>query len=230
MRYKIKINSQQKGFTIVEALIVLAVTGMLFVSTSMLIRGQIEKTRYQDSMRQLQQMVQNTIDDVENGYLIGDSGTSDTNLLVGKSFQFCVNNSFSGCPADATSEEMYTTTITQNINTGTKSFVQLSKTYLPGGLRFKESKQIIDNTTASYWNGEFTTSVLFTGVNNLTGRDIDRVNTIKLYDSSANKLLTSYVPNGFLLCFEGYKSGSLEFGSRKHGDTMYLNIEDARCN
>lgn len=243
MRSKIKIIPNKKGFTIVEALIVLAVTGMLFVSTSFLIRGQIEKVRYQDSMRQLQQLVQNTIDDVENGYLI-NAGTGNTdNLLIGKKFWFCADTypgAILGCGGTKDNGTLlYTATINQSM-TGSSdlSFTNEQSAILPGGLKFIYFK-IADDNGNLIWPfslDEFGSRVMFSDTSGNIGRNATTATTAKLFHregwptavSPTNNLLD----HKYILCFEGYKKGSLEIAgvTQKFGNQVALNIEDPRCN
>ncbi|HET6924789.1 MAG TPA: hypothetical protein VFH39_03100 [Candidatus Saccharimonadales bacterium] len=56
------------GFTIVETLIVLAVTGFLFVSIAGLISGRQGKTEFQTAINGLQQQIQQIINETESGY------------------------------------------------------------------------------------------------------------------------------------------------------------------
>ncbi|MBX7263414.1 MAG: type II secretion system GspH family protein [Chitinophagaceae bacterium] len=240
MRYKIKNIREQKGFTIVEALIVLAVTGMLFVSTSFLIRGQIEKVRYQDSMRQLQQMVQNTIDDVENGYLTGNTGTSSTTLLVGKRFWFCADGYTiptsppTVCGSDGGSI-MTTETVTKN--GATLSYENPSAVNLPGGLKFRYFKSLDVNGQAPSGEGskEFGAQASFTDSAGNIGAE--NATMIALFNRpAAYQLGKDNSPGnndniyGRILCFQGYRMGSLELGSAQSGTRVLLNTEDSRCN
>ena len=61
-------NRRQQGFTIVESLIVLAITGVLFVSMSVMIQGQIDSYQRRDAMLQLEAVIRSTLNDVSNGY------------------------------------------------------------------------------------------------------------------------------------------------------------------
>lgn len=93
------------GYTVVEALIVLAVMGMIFISTSLLIRGQVAKFQYRESMDELAQIMQNTVRDTENGYFSSNTDTSATRngptptvpgsdtakTMQGKRIAFCSN-------------------------------------------------------------------------------------------------------------------------------------------
>lgn len=67
-------QSSAKGFTVVETLIVLAVTGSLFVSAALLINGRQNKTDFQVGSRNLQQQFQQIINEARTGYY-PNSGT-----------------------------------------------------------------------------------------------------------------------------------------------------------
>ncbi len=125
-----KEKMSKKGFTIVETLIVLSVTGMLFVASSFLIRGQIERTRYQDGMRQLQQSFQAAIKDTENGYFPGAKGTEKNNIYIGKRVSFCGTTSCSDRTAMRV-ENLVFDKATNGINPESAEYYKL-----PNGLSF----------------------------------------------------------------------------------------------
>jgi len=56
------------GFTIVETMIVLAVTGMLFVSAALAINGRQNKTEFTTAINALQQQLQQVINETSSGY------------------------------------------------------------------------------------------------------------------------------------------------------------------
>jgi type II secretory pathway pseudopilin PulG len=56
------------GFTLVETLIVLAVTGALFVSAALLINGKQNTTQFQTAINNLQQQIQQIINETASGY------------------------------------------------------------------------------------------------------------------------------------------------------------------
>lgn len=66
------------GFTIVETLIVLAVTGLLFVSAVLLINGRQARTQFQTSINNLAQQVQQVINETQSGYYTGSNSFSCT--------------------------------------------------------------------------------------------------------------------------------------------------------
>lgn len=97
------------GFTIVETMIVIAVSGFIFVGVVLLIAGQQGKTQFQQSINAVAQQLQQTIGDVSNGYYPtnnikcstggpaskpllkaggGSIGTNPDCVLVGKVIQF----------------------------------------------------------------------------------------------------------------------------------------------
>lgn len=58
----------QHGFTIIEVLIVLAVTGLLFASAAILIAGRRQQTEFNQSVRNVQSQIQQVINDVATGF------------------------------------------------------------------------------------------------------------------------------------------------------------------
>jgi type II secretory pathway pseudopilin PulG len=110
-------ETKSAGFTIVEALIVLAVTSALFIAVTVLIGGKQNKAQFQQSVRSIQTKVQQTINEVATGYYpnAGDftcqvgtdpangtkiptfiatpavQGKSQDCIFVGKVMQFSVN-------------------------------------------------------------------------------------------------------------------------------------------
>jgi prepilin-type N-terminal cleavage/methylation domain-containing protein len=65
---RMKGGRQAHGFTIVEVMIVLAVTGALFVSAAIMISGRQNQTDFDQGIRQIQTQIQQTIGEVESGY------------------------------------------------------------------------------------------------------------------------------------------------------------------
>lgn len=69
-------KQKQGGFTIVETLVVLAITGVMFVATAALVSNQLSRYRYRDSMLRIEEIVRNNINDVQTGYIPNASGVS----------------------------------------------------------------------------------------------------------------------------------------------------------
>lgn len=102
------------GFTIVETMIVLAVTGMLLLSAMSLIVGQQNKVQFSQSIQEVQSSIQQTMNEVSTGYYpdpgnlrctaagngpILETGSTPTKrgsntgcLFLGKAIQFGVRN------------------------------------------------------------------------------------------------------------------------------------------
>lgn len=97
------------GYTIVEVIIFLAVSGMLFVSATTLISGQQRRTEFSNAVREFEIRLLDIVNDVETGYFpagnyrctagissspvvtaaaTGAQGTNDTCIFAGKAVQF----------------------------------------------------------------------------------------------------------------------------------------------
>lgn len=98
---------QRAGFTIVETLIVLAVSGVLFISVAALISGQINRYRTRDAVFNLESSVRDVLNDVSTGYYpekVGSNpdcsggtagsgrGTNTGCVIAGKSITFGQDN------------------------------------------------------------------------------------------------------------------------------------------
>lgn len=84
---------ESRGFTIVETLIVLAVTGMILASAIVLIGGRQARTQFTVGIGQVQQQVQQAISEVKNGYYPNNgnikcqSGSTGPTLTAGSTGQ-----------------------------------------------------------------------------------------------------------------------------------------------
>jgi prepilin-type N-terminal cleavage/methylation domain-containing protein len=148
-----KLIKNQKGYTIVETLIVLAVTGVLFLTTTLLIQGQVEKNRYQDSMRQAQQTLQAAVKDTENGYFPGAVGTNSNMVFVGKRISYCGGNGAGvtdGC-TDRTKLRIENLLVDQT--TKAVSAANAEEITLPGGLTFIGSYTGTGQNKKTYTSG-----------------------------------------------------------------------------
>src|SRR5438874_1617208 len=61
-------RSRSAGFTIVEVMIVLAITGLLFLSAAALISGKQNQAAFDQAIQQLQSQIQQTMNEVSVGY------------------------------------------------------------------------------------------------------------------------------------------------------------------
>lgn len=75
--------SQAAGYTIVEALIFLAITGLLFVSVATLVSGQQSKTQFDQAVREAHQKVDDILNDVSTGLYTSTGNISCSVSLAG---------------------------------------------------------------------------------------------------------------------------------------------------
>lgn len=78
-------GQRHKGFTILETLIVLAVTGMLFASAAILINGRQHKTQFEQAIRQAHAQIQQVIDEINVGQYESNPGFTCTGTAAGPS-------------------------------------------------------------------------------------------------------------------------------------------------
>lgn len=104
---------RQAGFTVIEVMIVLAVTGFLFVGAAVLIAGRQARTEFDQAIRQVQSQIQQVINEVAIGYYpnsnnfqctvtgngapsitagTAEQGTNSDCIFMGKVIQFKVAN------------------------------------------------------------------------------------------------------------------------------------------
>src|SRR4051812_26414068 len=72
-----------RGFTIVEVMIVLAVTGLLFVSVVLVINGRQEAAQFQTSINETKSQLRQIANEVASGYFPSDD-TYQCNTAGGK--------------------------------------------------------------------------------------------------------------------------------------------------
>src|SRR5436190_944047 len=100
-------GSQSKGYTIIEIMIVLAVSGFMLASAAVLLRGQSTETTFQQSLRDIESKIQDVANSVtQNLYpnadkytcsastgtavltaATGDLGTNDSCLFLGRAIK-----------------------------------------------------------------------------------------------------------------------------------------------
>ena len=97
------------GFTIVEVMIVLAITGGLFISAAVMISGRTNKAQFEQSINQITAQLRQSINEVSTGYYPNrgfqcqangatvsitagttEQGTNSGCMLLGKALQFGV--------------------------------------------------------------------------------------------------------------------------------------------
>jgi len=87
------------GFTVVETLIVLAVTGALFVAVAATLSGRQAKTQFTQGIQEIQSQIQQVINDVGSGYFPSSNNFSCVSALSGPSISTGTNEQGSneGC-------------------------------------------------------------------------------------------------------------------------------------
>lgn len=83
------------GFTIVETMVVLAVTGLLFVVAAFYISGRQRTTQYQTDQQDLHSQIQKVLNDVQNG-TYPDAGTLPCSKGIGGTLFFGLGNKSQG--------------------------------------------------------------------------------------------------------------------------------------
>jgi prepilin-type N-terminal cleavage/methylation domain-containing protein len=76
--------ARQGGFTIIEVLIVLAVTGALFVSAAIMISGRQNQAAFDQSIRQIQSQIQQTLNEVATGFYSNNNNFQCTAAVAGQ--------------------------------------------------------------------------------------------------------------------------------------------------
>ncbi|MBP9820961.1 type II secretion system protein [Candidatus Saccharibacteria bacterium] len=202
---------KQLGYTIVEALIVLAVMGTLFISTSLLIRGRIQAYQYKEGMNSARQIIQDITNDTANGYFGGVQNGKSNETILGKSILFCANPD----TVDRDNCNNNPNNIVVKTLKNDKTQIDTKVLALPGGLKYIKSIKNSDLTTNS---GSFGYSVVFTEENK--GPLGVKVKTYGFND----------IGNGYKVCLEGQKKGSLVIGSNGGSTAVGLNMVDNDCN
>lgn len=110
-------GNKARGFTIVETLVVIAITGVLFTAIVVTLSGRQARTEFTQSVQEIQSQIQQVISDTGTGYypnsknfqctatLTGpqfstlaanDQGTNEGCVFLGKAIQFGVSGSTNG--------------------------------------------------------------------------------------------------------------------------------------
>lgn len=90
-------KGQAPGYTIVEVLVFLAVSGVIFVAAVLLFQGQQGKTQFDQSMRDLNSKVEQYVNDVNGGFF---PGSDKYGCSVGAGSRPVLNNNPSGLGAN----------------------------------------------------------------------------------------------------------------------------------
>jgi type II secretory pathway pseudopilin PulG len=245
-------TKKQKGFTVVEALIVLAVTGVIFVSTSIMIRGQVAKYQYRESVTQLSQLIQNVIRDTENGYFPTNTqvnaGTDSAKTLQGKRLILC--KSTGTCTLGNTKIRVETI---KGDPTNPFEVQATDVITIPGGLTYlgyylpgTATKSPDPNGFNVYFGNLLGSGTFSATGGNVYGAQIGfNGQNVVMYDytvnsrvtggggipagmTTANELRSINGGNGVALCFQGVKKGSITYG-KAGGLSIDVNYDDSNC-
>lgn len=200
-------HGKNTGFTIVEVMIVLAVTGALFISASVLIAGRTNKTQFQQAINDATAQIRQTLNEVSTGYYanLGNfkcqnisnalsitSGTTTQGsnsgcVFLGKVMQFGVKNTdpqqyttfaVAGLQRDASNNEVTT-------YTDAKPAVIYPSTAQPNSPNSATTGKLLYglNVSKMYYNGNQANSIgsvaFLTTLGSYTGTDLQ---------SGANKI------------------------------------------
>src|SRR5688572_13139275 len=75
--------SRQGGFTVIEVIIVLAISGALFVSAAIMISGRQNQTAFDQSVQQIHSQIQQALNEVSAGYYPNNTDFQCTALVSG---------------------------------------------------------------------------------------------------------------------------------------------------
>lgn len=231
-------HTRQNGFTVVETLIVIAVTGMMFASVSLLVRGQISKAQYKDGAFQLQSMVNDVINDVQTGYYPNmytgstdctgagqaSSGKSTSCVIAGKRLTFNANNLTIETLAVSSSLTAFSTTNGDYTSIGSVTEVKpyphgfsYTGSFYPGG-GSKTATAVSQNVLYSFY-GTATPSTVKTGSQ-----------MVGIYNNSYVLMTTLNSGNGQRLCFtDGVRNASIDMGTKASPLAISINMDDPSC-
>ena len=230
-----KINKEEnKGFTIVETLIVLAVSSFLFAIISVSIAGQVQRYRHRDAMYRLQQEVQNVINDVQTGrFNVSSNGDSPNTFLIGKKILFCLDNSSSPCSSsDVTSNGplINQSQYKVNITIKTESAYSLARNSeiinLPDRVQFVGS---LTKTPSGEWV-KFNTKYLGFDIRMEEGdSSSSTAQSVNIYNYANYSEQSDAKFAAHKICFRSSQIGSLELGGTDPGSNVKMLIQDDDC-
>ena len=234
-------TASQRGFTIVETMVVLAVTGALFLAAVVLVAGQQNKVAFQQAINDEQSVIQQTISEVSTGYYNntggfacdGTSGTvkltngsagqgSNTGcILLGKAIEFGVQG---------TDPQQYAVFPIAGLqDNGGKLDQSDPQAVAPGVVHNTGLAGAI--TTGSLHNGLKAVSMQY---NNGGGwQNIGAVaflTGLGSYDSSTSELLSGAQQVSLVPVVGSDPSGNLQTGSKATADAIYNNLASSPVN
>lgn len=160
-----RVIKTQKGFTIVETMIVVAITGVLLMATALLVSGQISRYSFRESALNMEQRLSDAINDTSSGYFepqkdspsgcaetsVTEAGNSDC-VYAGKKI------TIDGVNRILASESIYILDTEDALDAATTlNLISRSEENLPSGLDYDSTPaefyvlfgQYVSNTTES---------------------------------------------------------------------------------
>ncbi len=202
-------KNNNHGFTIVETLIVLAVTAAMFMATVSLVSGQVARHQYQSSMRQVQTLIQRQISEVQSGYFNGVMGGDNNEanggkVIVGK--RITIMQGTNDIKVQTLTEDLNALPITSASNPGIQNETLVK---LPTNLEFKSgvSNVVINILYSSATRGN---SGYYAAAN--ASNQVSAGDSVAVYDSSYNRITeTNKKPSCIT---DGGRKGIVTFGGQ----------------
>lgn len=233
----------KQGFTIVETLIVLAITGVLFVATSIMVRGQIANYLFKDSVDRTQVVVRDVLNDVQTGYYplitsntnvncgvndtVSSSGSSQKCVIAGKRITFTQDSIVvDTLVVDASNSNPL---IPNSTAFKTVSAVSSSTPY-PGSVKFAGSFFPNPQTDTQPASVDAVYNILYSSYNPSTASKFTSGSqSVGIYDYSYHLMSGVNNGNGRTLCLsDGSRTGSITIGVAATLD-ISVRTNDSQC-
>lgn len=200
----------QNGYTIVEVLIVLAVTSVMFTMTVLLVSGQVERYRYKQVTYNSQERIQGAINDVQSGYFD----------LVDAAPASCSDDS---TPGAGNSKCIYAGKKIEVTNTGTlvttPLFINDDESPFTAGVNPQEAPAVTEQLPGgvNYENKSF--YVLFNNYYDSAGSFEGGSQSVGIYASENGGSLPA---TGLTICLTGSRESYLVVGANKTKDVQIV--------
>ncbi len=195
------VGKANTGYTIVETIIFLAVSGMLLVSVGTMINGRQERTRFSQSIDNMSQNLRDVLNDVSVGYFPSNNNVRCTpnGSVPPNNLSFVVDDTVeqgknTGCvfigkilefPPDSTDYNIYTAVSNKDATSLSESVIEmLNRGSNPGVSDIKtnninlRTSKIVDKNT----NQNFTALAVLSDFGNITGASVSgNAGNVKLY-------------------------------------------------
>ena len=243
-------KKNQTGFTIVETLIVLAVTGVMFLSTVFLVSGQVSKYIYKSSMNSIQTSVRDTMNDVQTGFYpdittsttvdcgststavtdtVSSSGGSDKCVIAGKRLTFTTDGvTVETLTASANESNPFSSSAHAadvfKVVPGVTDTIKYPGSIEYAGIYSPSSSDTTPVATDATFN------ILYTSFNpNAVAKFVSGSQSIGFYNDQFTQMSDVNSGNGRTLCFvDGDRKGSITVGY-KGSLTVTMSTDDSIC-